>query len=89
MRKLSQLFLEDKVSNKLEDFKVGDRVLFQPEDDEWELEYTADGVAPGCVGTVTGLDIFDGDVVVNFTRQDGALCADFVAFPEDLEVING
>lgn len=68
----------------LNDVVVGQKVIFKPLNDDYAKSYMLDGVLPGDVGVVVRVDD-DGDVLVNFTRQDGTACDGFYAFVEDLE----
>lgn len=70
---------------KLEQVTIGQRVEFLPKSPNFGINYSLDGVSVGDTGIVTGIDC--GDVLLNFTRQDGSICEGFYAFPEDLEII--
>lgn len=71
--------------NKL---KVGQRVKFKPRDlKNWTDFYTPDGVVPGCEGVVVSNN-FEYDVLVDFIRPDGSVCAGFLAFTADVEVVD-
>lgn len=69
----------------LDQIVTGSKVKFNPNQDWMEEDYSLDGVSIGDVGIVVGVDC--GDVLVDFTRQDGTVCEKFYASPEDLEVI--
>lgn len=69
----------------LDQVVTGSKVKFSPNQDWMEEDYSLDGVSIGDTGVVVGVDC--GDVLVNFTRQDGSVCEGFYAFPEDLEII--
>lgn len=66
---------------------IGQRVRFSPSAPEWKMSYCLDGVSVGDIGIVVE-EPEDGDVGVNFTRQDGTVCEQFYAFVEDVEVID-
>lgn len=69
----------------LDQVVTGGKVKFSPNQDWIEGDYCLDGVSIGDTGIVVGVDC--GDVLVDFTRQDGTVCEKFYAFPEDLEVV--
>ena len=68
-------------------FKKGQKVKFNPTRDGWEDDYSLDGVWVGDIGVVTCAG-FDDEVFANFTREDGTVCEEFCAFPEDLEAVS-
>lgn len=71
---------------KLSQVVIGKRVKFSPLSENFERNYSLDGVCVGDTGTVVGID--SGDVLVNFIRQDGTTSEGFYAFPEDLEIVH-
>lgn len=70
----------------IESLSVGQKVKFNPTRENWEDYYSLDGVSAGDHGVVTCTG-FDDEVFANFTREDGTVCEEFCAFPEDLEVL--
>lgn len=70
----------------LDQVVTGSKVKFNANQDWMEEDYSLDGVSIGDTGIVVGVDC--GDVLVDFTRQDGTVCEKFYAFPEDLEIVH-
>lgn len=70
----------------LDQIVTGSKVKFNPNQDWMGEDYSLDGVSIGDIGVVVGVDC--GDVLVDFTRQDGTVSEGFYAFPEDLEIVH-
>lgn len=68
-------------------FSKGQAVKFKPASENWLDDYSPDGVQPGDLGVVSAEVVFDDEVIVDFTRQDGTVSDGFFAFPEDLEAV--